>query len=52
MRATAAEWVLLWQIASSDDIMWGDSGYLYVWIRRDDLAAQRFDRAHVVLQCS
>ncbi len=52
VRATAIEWVLLWQIASSDDIMWGDSGYLYVWIRRDDLAAHRFDRAHVVLQCS
>lgn len=52
IRATAAEWVMLWQIASTDDIMWGDSGFLYVWIRRDDLAARRFEAAHVVLQCS
>jgi uncharacterized protein YwqG len=38
----------------SDDAagtMWGDSGMLYYWIRDDDLAARRFDRAWCVMQC-
>jgi len=46
------DWVLLMQIDSDDRISmtWGDSGMLYVWIRRDDLRARQFDRAWVVLQ--
>jgi uncharacterized protein YwqG len=30
---------------------WGDEGQLYLWMRRDDLRARRFDRARLVLQC-
>ena len=30
---------------------WGDNGQLYLWIRRDDLRARRFDKAWLVLQC-
>ncbi len=35
------------QIDSDDrnGMLWGDSGMLYVWIRRDDLRTRRFDRA-------
>ena len=32
-------------------MMWADAGMLYYWIRDDDLAAQRFDRAWCVMQC-
>lgn len=53
VRDTATDWVLLLQIGSDDkaDMSWGDSGQLYLWIRRDDLRARRFDSAWMVLQC-
>ena len=49
----AADWVLLLQLDSDDsaDIMWGDAGMLYFWIRRDDLLFQRFERTWATLQC-
>jgi uncharacterized protein YwqG len=48
-----ARWRLLLQVDSDDaaGLMWGDSGMLYYWIRDDDLAARRFDRAWCVMQC-
>jgi uncharacterized protein YwqG len=48
-----AHWRLLLQVDSDDaaGMMWGDAGMLYYWIRDDDLAAQRFDRAWCVMQC-
>jgi uncharacterized protein YwqG len=50
----AREWRLLAQIDSDDaaEMMWGDVGMLYFWIREPDLAARRFDRAWMILQCS
>lgn len=51
-EADAPNWVLLWQLASEDPwFMWGDEGFLYLWIRRDDLAARRFDDTVLILQC-
>lgn len=49
----ASEWVLLLQLDSDEsaDIMWGDAGMLYFWIRRSDLAARRFERTWLTLQC-
>jgi uncharacterized protein YwqG len=48
-----ARWRLLLQVDSDDaaGLMWGDAGMLYYWIRDDDLAARRFDRAWCVMQC-
>jgi len=48
-----ARWRLLLQVDSDDaaGMMWGDAGMLYYWIRDDDLAARRFDRAWCVMQC-
>jgi len=39
------DWVLLLQISNDDDLALdlGDASRLFVWIRRDDLAAGRFD---------
>lgn len=33
-------------------MMWGDLGRLYFWIRDDDLAARRFEKAWLILQCT
>ena len=56
-KGAEQDWVLLLQLGTIEDeesnncLMWGDGGYLYFWIRRDDLAARRFDRTVMVLQC-
>jgi uncharacterized protein YwqG len=53
LRKTAHEWRLLLQIPSASwaNMMWGDGGSLFVWIRESDLRARRFDRTWVILQC-
>ena len=52
-RQQAHSWWLLLQVPSADPagMMWGDVGCLYYWIRDDDLAARRFDRCWMILQC-
>jgi uncharacterized protein YwqG len=54
LRSGAADWRLLPQIDSDDPagMMWGDVGRIYYWMHTEDLAARRFDRAWLVLQCS
>jgi uncharacterized protein YwqG len=49
----AADWRLLLQLDSDDDldVMWGDVGKIYFWIREQDARAHSFDRAWLVLQC-
>jgi hypothetical protein len=49
----AKDWMLLLQVDSDDDaeMMWGDAGMLYYWIRREDLEQRRFHKAWLVLQC-
>ena len=48
-------WRLLFQldtVASGDfELMFGDCGRIYFYIRNEDLLARRFDRAWLVLQC-
>ncbi len=53
VRDTATEWLLLAQFGTDEEggLYWGDDGQLYIWIRREDLRARRFDKAHVILQC-
>jgi uncharacterized protein YwqG len=49
----SADWTLLLQIDSDDNanMMWGDAGMLYVWIRRHVLAARNFDKVWTDLEC-
>ena len=49
----ASQWQLLLQVPSVDSagMMWGDLGFLYFWIRDEDLREQRFDRVWLQLQC-
>lgn len=53
LAAGAADWQLLLQLDSdtAPGFEWCDVGLLYFWIRRQDLAAQRFDRTWTILQC-
>lgn len=53
LEATADDWTLLLQLDSDDkgEFMWGDAGMLYFWIRKQDLAENRFDRIWMTLQC-
>lgn len=43
------DWQILFQVGSIGEMMWGDSGWLYFWIRQD-LAERRWDRVWVMLQ--
>ena len=49
----AQDWRLLLQIDSDDDVqmMWGDLGRLYFWIRTDDLRERKFDAVWMILEC-
>lgn len=55
IRKAAADWVLLFQMASIMDgdyeLMYGDMGDLYFYIRKQDLAEGRFDRVWFAVQC-
>lgn len=51
--AQANDWKLLLQYDTDDDIdvMWGDVGKLYFWIRESDARDGNFDNVCMVLQC-
>lgn len=56
IQAASRDWRLLLQVGTVTDggafqLDFGDSGNLYFWIRRQDLAAGRFDRVWAVVQC-
>lgn len=54
LRDGAADWSLLLQLDSDDDIgwMWGDVGTLYFWVREADARRGDFTHAWMVMQCS
>lgn len=51
----AKDWTLLLQLSTLDkddwELMWGDCGMLYFYIKRQDLAQKRFENAWFSLQC-
>ena len=60
IEAGAADWILLLQLGSIWDgngknkkiaMMFGDSGAIYYWIRKQDLAACCFDDVRIIMQC-
>ena len=49
-----SSWQLLLQIDTDEEgpgWMWGDAGRLYFWITLEDLAARRFEKCWLILQC-
>ena len=54
LKTMPANWRLLFQLDSDDaaDMMWGDLGRLYFWIREEDARAGDFSKAWMILQCS
>ena len=54
-RDAVEEWQLLFQLGTVTgegfELMFGDCGRVYFCIRKEDLAAWRFDRVWLILQC-
>ena len=52
---SAKDWLPLFQLDTVSDgdfeLMFGDCGRIYFYIRRDDLAAKKFDDVWLILQC-
>ncbi|MDE6727959.1 MAG: DUF1963 domain-containing protein [Oscillospiraceae bacterium] len=52
---SAQDWLPLFQLDSVEDgdfeLMFGDCGRIFYYIRRDDLAARKFDDVWLILQC-
>ena len=53
LESGAGEWKLLLQIDTDEvaDMMWGDSGMIYFWIRASDLKNKDFSNVWMILQC-
>ncbi len=52
IAADTPNWTLLAQFGTlSDEIMFGDCGCIYFYIRKEDLASRHFDRIWLCLQC-
>ena len=49
------DWILLFQmdtVETSDyELMFGDSGHIYFWIKKEDLKNKNFDNIWLILQC-
>ncbi len=53
--SSLGDWILLFQLDTVTDgefeLMFGDCGRIYLCMKKADLAARRFDRIHLTLQC-
>lgn len=53
LEKSSKDWQLLFQIDSNDEaeMMWGDCGRVYFWIKKEDLKYNRFENCWLILQC-
>ena len=55
IKKASKDWILLFQMdtVESDnyELMFGDCGYLYFWIKKEDLANKNFENIWLLLQC-
>lgn len=55
IEAHVQDWILLFQLdtleAENYQLMFGDCGRIYFWIRKSDLAQRNFDNVQLILQC-
>lgn len=55
IKAKSSEWIMLFQMGTITDddyeLMFGDCGHIYFWIKKTDLMNCNFDNIWLVLQC-
>ena len=55
IKSASKDWILLFQMdtVETDDyeLMFGDSGHIYFWIKKEDLANKNFENIWLILQC-
>ena len=55
IKKASKDWILLFQmdtVETSDyELRFGDSGHIYFWIKKEDLANKNFDNIWLILQC-
>ena len=55
IKERSKDWMLLFQMGTitteNSEVMFGDCGHIYFWIRKQDLKAGNFDAIWLILQC-
>lgn len=55
IKEKSKDWMLLFQMGTieteNSEIMFGDCGHIYFWIRKQDLKECNFDKVWLILQC-
>ena len=55
IRSASKDWILLFQmdtVETSDyELIFGDSGHIYFWIKKEDLKNKNFENIWLILQC-
>lgn len=55
IKKASKDWILLFQMDTieSDDyeLMFGDCGHIYFWVKKEDLKSKNFDNVWLILQC-
>ena len=55
IKKASKDWILLFQMdtieTSNYELMFGDCGHIYFWIKKEDLANKNFDNIWLILQC-
>ena len=55
IRSTSKDWILLFQMDTVEtndyELMFGESGHIYFWIKKEDLKNKNFDNIWLILQC-
>ena len=55
IKKASKDWILLFQMdtieTSNYELMFGDCGHIYFWIKKEDLANKNFENIWLILQC-
>ena len=55
IKKASKDWILLFQMdtveADDYELMFGDCGHIYFWIKKEDLANKNFENIWLILQC-
>ena len=55
IKKASKDWILLFQMdtleTSDYELMFGDSGHTYFWIKKENLANKNFENIRLILQC-